>query len=478
MSRRPRIAALLAAVLVTSAAARPALADEEAARQHFRRGVELYDKRRYSEAERAFRDAYREKPSAGIKQNIALSLKAQGKIVEAATAFDEALAEGEGTLKPETRAAIERELAELEKVVATLRLEIVSAATGAPVEDAVVTVDGARLAPGAHRRPVRLPQGIHVIEARAEGFGEPPQKKLALMAGSPVDARFEMPARGVTAGGEGTLTIRPTAAGAVIRIDGVEIARGEWSGRVTAGPHTVEVSAPGYATTTTRIDVPAGATIEVPVALGRPGEAPGVYALPDRTPPPKPKRRYVIVSAAAQSQSLRLSEILGEPPSGTRRSFGGLAVGLRGGYRFTPMFAAELLAEVGGVSARYKLVPSDARDTETRVTHWQLTPVARFTTPGKVRFTAATGFGVHGSSVRSEVVRAGQVQTKRGSGVSASWLLDLGMQFDVGPIFLEAAVFFDVHGVGPTEDDETGRRFFHASPSTRGGVRLGLAVPF
>ena len=101
---------LLTLLLIVSV---PALAraDEEAARVHFRKGVELYDRKQYKEALESFKAAYAEKQSAGIKQNIALCLKGLGYTVEAATALDEALDEGQSTLKPETKAGIERELA-------------------------------------------------------------------------------------------------------------------------------------------------------------------------------------------------------------------------------------------------------------------------------------------------------------------------------------------------------------------------------
>src|SRR5690606_6225942 len=87
-----------------------ASADEAAARAHFRRGVELYDAKRFEAALIEFQTAYEKQPSATIKQNIALTLKALERPADAASAFDEALEEDRGTLSPERRAAIAREL--------------------------------------------------------------------------------------------------------------------------------------------------------------------------------------------------------------------------------------------------------------------------------------------------------------------------------------------------------------------------------
>jgi hypothetical protein len=66
----------------------------------------------------------------------------------------------------------------------------------------------------------------------------------------------------------------------------------------------------------------------------------------------------------------------------------------------------------------------------------------------------------------------------KGSGVAASWLLDMGMQLDVGPLFLEGVAFFDMHGVGTTRDNDTNERLLYSSPGTRAGVRIGLGIQF
>ena len=197
------VAVVLVALSVVLLAPRPALADEAAARAHFKKGIDLYDKRQYAEALAAFQDAYNEKPSAGIKQNVALSLKGMNRLAEAATAFDEALDEGKDTLKPETRGAIERELAELSRSVATVKLSVVTE-DRTPLDDAVIAIQPAApvglkpqpLAAGAHRRPIRLMPGIYTFTAHAPGYPDPPEKKLALVTGQPVDATFVMRAQG------------------------------------------------------------------------------------------------------------------------------------------------------------------------------------------------------------------------------------------------------------------------------------------
>lgn len=467
-----RLACMLVTILlfVTSVAH----ADEEAARAHFRKGVDLYDKKQYAEALESFKAAYAEKPSGGIKQNIALSLKGLGRTVEAATAFDEALDEGKSTLKPETKAAIERELAEISKIVATVHLRVVGA-DNSPLDNAIISVDGAALPPGAHRRPIRLSQGIHTLTAHVEGLADPPPKKLALLLGQPVDATFIVTRPG--AGTESTLTVRANVDDAVIKVDGVELGKGTWTGKLTPGSHQLEISAADHRTATIDVTVTAGATIEYPIVLTKVGEAPGPYDHVERKPP-EPKRLYIVPGIAVFGVSYRLAEPLGEAPSGERRNFPGISLSARAGHRFSKWVAGELYAEIGALGAKYKLSPADTRDTETNLTMWRLMPMVRLTTPGKVRFIAGTGLGLQGTAVDAKLVQGASTAQKKGTGVGLSWVIDAGMQFDAGPIFMEGVLFFDVHGTGGVKDADTDQRFLQASPATRIGLRLGLGIPF
>jgi hypothetical protein len=471
--RVPRALSLLLAFALVSTSAR---ADEAGARAQFKRGVELYDKKQYTPALEAFRAAYAEKPAAGIKRNVALCLKGLGRPVEAATAFDEALDEGEGSIKPDVREAMQQELAELAKVVATVRLTVVATADRHPLESAVVTVDtNTTLPPAALRRPVRLEPGIHVFSAHVDGLPDPPEKKLSLLAGSPVDATFEVGER------LGSLTVTPSVPAAVVQVDATEPRRGVWTGKLLPGPHRVVVSAPDYQTQITDVVVSSGTNADYAITLTRPGELPPSYTMPPRKPPPAQKKRYVVPMIAYEGQSMRLSPALGENAGGKPRAFAGASVGVRAGYRASRSFALELYADVGQVTETYTLAQTTAEST-TKVLHWQVTPMLRFATIGAIRFTTATGVGVHGLSVDADIATPSGATTTRkthkGSGVSASWLVDLGMQFDVGPLFLEAVAFFDMHGVGTTRDDDTNERLLFSSPSTRAGVRAGLGIPF
>jgi hypothetical protein len=487
-----RLLAIVAAIVMAAvllALPRVARADEALARERFRAGVALYDKKQYQPALDAFRAAYAEKPSPAIKQNIALSLKGLGRNVEAATAFDEALDEGATTLSPDTRAAMERELAELSKLVATVRLRFVAAADQRTLDDVRVTVapagaekDKTTLSPAAAKRPVRLEPGIYVFTAHHEGLADPPQKKLSLLAGSPVDATFEI---GTPPVPPGKLTVRANVPGATISVDRGPPMLGGWTGHLAEGKHQIAVSAPGYQPLDNTVFISSGTDVEYPVALLPLGDLPPGYTLPPRkAPPPEGKKRYLVPMLAYEGQSFRLSPLLGERAGGaggTKRPFTGGAVGVRAGYRASRVFALELYGDVGQLKETYQIAGAEL-ESSTTVVHWQITPMLRFATLGGVRFTAATGFGAHGLIVDADIhtgtATAAKSFTRKGSGVAASWLVDLGMQFDLGPVFLEAVAFFDMHGVGTARDDDTNQRFFLSSPGTRAGLRVGLGISF
>jgi hypothetical protein len=144
------------------------------------------------------------------------------------------------------------------------------------------------------------------------------------------------------------------------------------------------------------------------------------------------------------------------------------------------------------LAAKYTLAPSDTKETETSMTQWHLMPMVRFVTSGKVRFTSGTGIGVHGVTVETIAPAAAvpgtttssrSTRTQKGKGTGASWIVDAGIQLDIGTLFLEGVAFFDLHGVGTVRaEDENAQqqreRFLLSSPAVRFGGRIGLGIPF
>lgn len=438
-------------------------ADDAAAREHFKKGVDLYDKKSYEPALAEFRAAYAAKPSAGIKQNIGLTLKALGRRAEAAAAFDEALDEGKGTLKPDTQAAIERELADLTKALATVTVKIVVGER--TIDGGVLKVDGAPLPPGAQRRPIRLEPGIHTFDAHVDGYGDPPQKKLALVAGSPVDATFELR-------GGGNVTIRPSLSDAVVSIDGQKVARGTYVASLPPGQHRIEVVAEGYLNAVTDLQVSEGQNVDLPITMRKPADAPEAYEAPDRKPPPPPKKFIGALMAGLNGQTAKVAE----PSAGTtpltvnKHALAGLSLGLKGGYRPSRFFVAELGFEAAGLEDK-------GNDKDVKLSEWTLLPMARFTSAGRVRFTTAVGIGLH--EIKAEVTETGS-PSRKGSTITGSFAFDIGGQIEAGPVYFEPVLFFDWHGVGSVRDESSPghERILEDSPGLRWGLRLALGMPF
>jgi len=323
--------------------------------------------------------------------------------------------------------------------------------------------------------------GLYTFTAHAPGFKDPEPKKLALVSGDPVTASFLL-TPGSSSGATGTLTIAPSVTDATVKVDGQVVGTGRWTGPVAAGTHYIEVSARGWKTTEVEIAVTSGATIDYPVTLTAYGDAPPEYIAP-LSKPKKPPRFYLVPAVMLNTTSYRLGAPLGEPsPYGTRRDFGGGTLGVRFGYFVgNRYFAIEIDGEVGRMEKNYKINDTAVRDTETGITNWQLTPMLRFTAPrdGKVRFTAGTGVGLHGLAVEAKVAEPTRTVTKKGNGLGYSWLIDAGLQIDLGPVFLEGAIFLNVHSTQGVRDDDLDKpRLLYASPATRGGARLGIGFVF
>src|SRR5215472_16304843 len=125
--RGARIAFALCLVLAArNVSAQPSDAHTESARKHFSAGVKLYDAKDYPGALKEFRLAYADKPSPGIKRNVALCLKELHRYPEAIDALEQMLDEGGDSLKPDVRDAAHKAIDEMLPLGASLRMGAVS----------------------------------------------------------------------------------------------------------------------------------------------------------------------------------------------------------------------------------------------------------------------------------------------------------------------------------------------------------------
>ncbi|MGH7331087.1 MAG: PEGA domain-containing protein, partial [Polyangiaceae bacterium] len=272
---------LLAAFFVPRAAW---AADDPLARAqvHFENGVHLYDQKPpdYDAALAEFRAAEKEHASPGIKKNIALCLKALHRYGEAIDELDAMLAAPPDAMKPETREAGKKILAEIQALIATLRIKVVlhrsPDQTGNEVPHVDVALDGQSVPSEKLAGPVRTGPGDHIVVAHATGYGDA-TKKVSVVAGDK-DVLVQLDLVPVAAGsGLGSLHVHSNIARAQISIDQVALANGSWEGGLPAGHHHIEVASEGYPTWSKDIDVANGQRVDLEATLG---EANG--------PPPPP----------------------------------------------------------------------------------------------------------------------------------------------------------------------------------------------
>src|ERR1700689_2200624 len=104
-----------------------ARADDATAKLHFQNGIHLYDQQPpdYEGALAEFRAAEKDKPSPGIKRNIALCLRALHRYGEAIDELEAMLATGGDNLKPATRDAGQKMIVEMNALIATVKVKVV-----------------------------------------------------------------------------------------------------------------------------------------------------------------------------------------------------------------------------------------------------------------------------------------------------------------------------------------------------------------
>ncbi len=474
MTSRPRpparpssiLAILLASSLASADAVDPATAR---ARVHFESALRLYDASPpdYAGALAEFRAAYREKPSAALKQNVAICLKALRRYPEAMDALTELLAEGD--LTPDRRRAAQQTLADIRLLVATIRVRV-TGQEGEPVPGAVVVIDGeeARGVDGA----IRLGVGRHVLVARGPRYRDAPPRTLELEGGQrDVDVAIELWPLGPAVG---VLVVRADP-GAATWVDGHM--RGQGTARLSLppGPHHVRVI-------TRDGDVLVGDPVVVPdetVEFAPMKEFAFTIGGGPTAKEAPPRPWYVKGGAVVAFSSMRLGASLDEPGDGTRRAFSGGAFTLSLGRKISPRIGVELLGELGTQSARYASPVSPAIEASTQSDAWLLAPAVRLSTPGKIRFSGGIGAGATGQTVSASVAERGKNGTtsRGGSGINWAFAADAGAEIDFGRIFVHAAAFAVLHGVEATRDGSDAR-LFATSPVLRWGGRAQLGIWF
>ncbi len=161
--------ALCIATLVLRGA--PALAIEPAAgsegvdqaRDHFRRGAELFKEGSFDAALAEFTRAYQIVPNYRVLYNIAQVQLERHDYAAAQTAFTEYLKQGDSEIAPERRSEVEEELR-------TLRSRVVELTVTSNVAGAELSIDGAVVGKLPLEKPILVSTGVRHLSLQKPGY--------------------------------------------------------------------------------------------------------------------------------------------------------------------------------------------------------------------------------------------------------------------------------------------------------------------
>lgn len=190
--------------LVAHAQAADAAEDDVAqARKHFNQGLKLYKDGDFDAALVQFERAYAMKPNYKVLYNIAQSYFELHQYVEARDALRRYLKEGEGSIEADRRTAAEGDLADLERRIAHVLLQV-------NVDGATVYIDGKKVGVTPLAARVDVSEGQRTVSVEAPDRGS--KQRVVRLAGGEeqtVEVQFEAQAAAATPGAAGPAASGP-----------------------------------------------------------------------------------------------------------------------------------------------------------------------------------------------------------------------------------------------------------------------------
>lgn len=244
---------VLAAVYLSGAQAHAQPSDAESklrARDHFDRGLKLFNQLDNEGALAEFKQAYELTPHVLVLQNIGLVYAAMGRPVEAVDTLDRVLIAPTG-LTPEALRQIQQERERQQ-----LQIAVVELTANAP--GAIVEVDGVETARTPLAAPLRIARGSHVIAVIAPGF-IPQRRRVDLPGAAPTTLHFELVP---TETALSHLEIRSLLPGIDLYLDGEFVGQTPLptSLTITPGIHRFEGRRAGYLPIQHNLELGVGAT--------------------------------------------------------------------------------------------------------------------------------------------------------------------------------------------------------------------------
>lgn len=245
---------------------RPAAADEavrEAAREHYRRGRELYEQGRLQDALRELRVSYQLVPHWVTLNGMALCEEDLGNKREALRLYSQALADGGAAVPARQRSQIEGQVVALRLDLGLARLSVITDPPGAAVslegEPFGTTPFGDDIAAGEWTVGIDLDGHQPILRRIVVAAGE---SKVLDVAPAPLASGEPTPAP------TGVLEVRSDPQGAAVFVDGERTGTTPATlGDVRPGTRLVRVELSGSRAWEDRVEVPEGAICRVDVRL-------------------------------------------------------------------------------------------------------------------------------------------------------------------------------------------------------------------
>lgn len=400
-----------------AAAAAPVAPAVERAKDLFRRGVVLFEAGDLERALELFFQSRAAFPSVQNTTNAAICLDRLGRYDEALELYEQLLTEFQAGLRPE-------EVAALAPAMTTLRGRVGSVWLSADVAGASVVIDGRARATLPLVVPIRVLPGKRIVRVLKDGYRPTEitaevtataERRLEVSLAPLADAgllRIEDRVQGTTLfidgaevgvtpwegllgpgrhlvwaargpegiapkevvvvqgqkavvsiaseplGGEVAVEVEPSTA--VLAIDGVEVGRGRFRGRLPVGGHTVSASEPGYRSASASIDSRVGVAARTPLVLAVDPSHPRWPRAPEGTVFVEALGGYAFSPRLGGDVTSRCLECPSLPVA-----HGGVA-GLRGGYRFPVGVSVEVTGGYLRASASFERVVAPATPPVSR----------------------------------------------------------------------------------------------------------------
>jgi len=263
----------LASLLAATSAPRPAFAQvtdavRAEAREHFDRGLRLFNQQDNEGALAEFQRAYELVPHPMVLYNLGLVLSAAGRPLQAVEAFDKLLANPAG-LDAGRLARAKDERARQAALIGEVTVT-------SSVEGATVEVDGFEVGKTPLAAALRIAQGSHVVALAAPGYA-PMQKQINVVGLAKDTVAFELlpsdtqPAH---------LSVKSSLLEGDVFVDDHAVGKTPLAASLAlpAGNHVIEVRRPGYVTAKQSVALGPGSSGELaleptidPTALDRDG---------------------------------------------------------------------------------------------------------------------------------------------------------------------------------------------------------------